>query len=65
MERTEKPVKVGDVLELKCEGIGKKGDGIFRVSRFVVMTPKTEIGTVYRLKITFVMDKFAVAEVFN
>ena len=30
------PVEEGDIIEAKCEGIGKKGDGIFKKDRFVI-----------------------------
>lgn len=61
----DKPVKVGDEIEITIENLGSKGDGVARVgnSKFVIMVPQTEIDKTYKIKITRVFPKQAFAEV--
>ena len=63
-ERTEQRlVKSGDVMELECISIGKKGDGIFKTEGFVIIAPDTEVGKTYKLKLTRVLPTIGFAEV--
>lgn len=57
------PVEEGDRLELKCEGIGSKGDGIFKYKGFVIIASNVIKGKTYTLEIKNVRDNVAFAEV--
>lgn len=59
MEINEAPVKRDDVVKLKIESIGRKGDGIGRYNGFVVLVPNTSQGNEYNIRITDVHRKFA------
>ena len=59
---SQKPVQVGDILDLECIGIGKKGDGVFKTEGFVIMAKGARIGGIYRLKITRICPKVGFAE---
>ena len=61
--RSFAPVKVGDEIEVKIEAVGEKGDGIAKVSGFVIFVPGTEVGKTYKIRITRVLQKVAFAEV--
>lgn len=57
------PVKVGDVVRsVKCEAIGQKGDGIFKVEGFVIICPGVDLKKNYDLRITKVLPRLAFAE---
>ena len=62
MKPDEKPVKIGDEMTLECLGHGNTGDGLFKKSGFIIFVPKTEKGRVYSVKITKVMQSFAIGE---
>ena len=57
------PVKEGDIVELKCESKGEKGDGIFKFEGFVIIVPETEMGSTYKIKINVVKFKVAFGEI--
>ena len=57
------PVVVGQELELVCESIGKKGDGIFRYEGFVIIVPGVEVSRVYQISIIKVLKSMAFGEV--
>ncbi len=56
------PVKEGDVLEVQIEGVGEKGDGIARVSGFVIFVPNTKAGKRVKIKMTRVLAKVGFGE---
>lgn len=56
------PVSEGQELEVEILSRGEKGDGIARVSGFVVFVPEAEAGTKARVKVRKVMKRFAVGE---
>lgn len=62
--KTTKPVEQDQILQVTIENLGKKGDGIARITndRFVIIIPKTEPNKQYVIKITRLFDKFAIAE---
>ena len=39
MNEYQKPVEVGDVIEVTIESTGAKGDGIAKVNNFVIIIP--------------------------
>lgn len=56
------PVKVGQELDVKIEGVGEKGDGIAKVSGFVLFVPGVRAGDDVRIKVTRVLNKVGFAE---
>ncbi len=58
-----KPVKVGEVREVRIEAIGNKGDGIAKVNGFVIFVPGTELNDKVKIKITKVFKKFGFGEI--
>jgi predicted RNA-binding protein with TRAM domain len=56
------PVKVGQELDVKIEGVGEKGDGIAKVSGFVLFVPGVRAGDEVRIKVTRVLNKVGFAE---
>ncbi|MBP1908498.1 TRAM domain-containing protein [Methanolobus bombayensis] len=57
------PVEAGENYDVTIEDIAREGDGIARVSGFVIFVPETEIGDEVNIKINKVMSKFAFGEV--
>jgi len=57
------PVEVGDVRTVKIEAIGSGGDGIARISGFVVFVPGTKVDDEVTVRVTKVLRKYAFAEV--
>jgi len=57
------PVKEGDIIDVKIESKGEKGDGIARISGFVIFVPGTKEGDEVKIKITKVLRKVGFAEV--
>ncbi len=58
-----KPVKVGEIREVRIEAIGNKGDGIAKVNGFVIFVPGTELNDKVKIKITKVFKKFGFGEI--
>jgi 23S rRNA (uridine2552-2'-O)-methyltransferase len=50
--RPPPPVKEGDELEVKIEGVGSQGDGIARVKGFVLFVPGAKLDETIRIKVT-------------
>ena len=57
----EKPVKVGDVLDVTIEAIAQKGDGIAKIQGFVVL-PGVSQGETVKIRITDVRGRHAIGE---
>ena len=54
------PIREGEVIEnLEIISIGKKGDGVGKISNFVVIVPNTQEGQTYKVKVTRVLDTVA------
>ncbi|MDK2947419.1 Predicted RNA-binding protein, contains TRAM domain [Methanolobus vulcani] len=62
-EESTAPVDAGETYEVTIEDIAREGDGIARVSGFVIFVPGTSVGDEVNIKITKVLRKFAFAEV--
>ena len=60
--RNSAPVREGDVLEVKIEAVGEKGDGIAKVNGFVLFVPKTKEGEVVKIRVTRVLKNVGFAE---
>jgi len=63
MNTYQKPVEVGDVIEVTIESTGAKGDGIAKVNNFVIIIPGAKEGDKVKIKISRVLKKMAFAEV--
>ena len=57
------PVKVGDILEVKIEAIGEKGDGVAKIKGFVLFVPNAKKDEVVKVKVTRVLRKVGFAEI--
>ena len=58
----EKPVKVGDEVEVTIEAVASKGDGIAKVNGFVIFIKGAKQGDKLKVKITEVKARYAVGE---
>lgn len=63
MNTYQKPVEVGDVIEVTIESTGAKGDGIAKVNNFVIIIPGAKEGDKVKIKISRVLKKMAFAEI--
>jgi len=59
----EKPVKVGEEHEVTVDAVGSRGDGIAKISNFVVFVPGGQANTKVKVRITSVRERFATAEI--
>ena len=57
------PVKVGDELDVKIEGVGEKGDGLAKKDGFVLFVPNTKQGDQVKVKVTRVLRNVGFAQV--
>lgn len=58
------PVNKGDILDLKIESLGTKGDGLAKVKGFAIFVKQpVTTGKTYECKITTVIAKCAFAEI--
>lgn len=50
----------GMVFKGKCESLGQKGDGVFRIGKkgFVIIVPKAVVGQEYTIEVVRLSDKF-------
>ncbi|WP_292470854.1 TRAM domain-containing protein [Methanolobus sp.] len=62
-EESTAPVETGETYEVTIEDIAREGDGIARVSGFVIFVPGTSVGDEVTIKVTKVLRKFAFGEV--
>jgi predicted RNA-binding protein with TRAM domain len=56
------PVKENEEVEVVIDDIGSKGDGIAKISGYLIFVPRSKIGERVRVRILSVREKFAVAE---
>jgi predicted RNA-binding protein with TRAM domain len=58
-----KPVEVGQELEVTIEGKGKSGDGVVKISGYVIFVKgETEVGQKYMVRISRIGRNFATGE---
>lgn len=57
------PIKVGDVVEVTIEAVGEKGDGLAKISGFVLFIPGVKQGEKHNVKVTRVLRSVGFAEV--
>ena len=63
MRSDSPPVSEGEEHNVTIDAVGEKGDGIARVSGFVLVVPNTRAGDTKRVRITKVLAKVGFAEV--
>lgn len=56
------PVEVGETYDVQIEDIGREGDGIARVSNFVVFVPGVQVGDNVTIRINKVARSVAFGE---
>jgi predicted RNA-binding protein with TRAM domain len=59
----EKPVKVGEELDVLVSEVSRRGDGVARIQGFVIFIPNTKQGTQAKIRIKEIRPNFATAEV--
>lgn len=63
LEMRNAPVNVGDEVDVKIEAVGEKGDGIAKVSGFVLFVPNTKEGQEVKIRVIKVLRNVGFAEV--
>ena len=58
----EKPVKLGEELDVTISELSKRGDGVARIQGYVIFVPKCQQGQQVRIKITTIRPNYAVGE---
>lgn len=58
----EKPVKVGEEIEVTVSEVSRRGDGVARVEGFVIFIPTAKQGTQAKIRIKEIRPNFATAE---
>ncbi|MEM4704355.1 MAG: TRAM domain-containing protein [Candidatus Bathyarchaeia archaeon] len=56
------PVKENQELEVLIDDIGSRGDGIAKISGYLIFVPNSKVGDRVKVRIISVGGKFAVAE---
>lgn len=59
----EKPVKVGDEMDVTISEVSRRGDGVTRVQGFVIFIPTGKQGQQARIRVTTIKPNFAIAEI--
>jgi len=57
------PIKEGETYDVEIEGIGEKGDGIARISNYVIIVPNVQKGDKVKVKVNAVRGKVSFGEV--
>ena len=58
----EKPVKVGEELDVLVSELSRRGDGVARIQGFVIFIPNAKQGTQVKIRIKEIRPSFATAE---
>ncbi len=59
----EKPVKVGEEIDVTVSELSRRGEGVARVEGFVIFIPNTKQGQQAKIRIKEIKPNFATAEV--
>ncbi len=59
----EKPVKVGQELDVEITEMSRRGDGVARIQGFVVFVPRATHGQKVKIRVVSMRPNFAVAEI--
>jgi predicted RNA-binding protein with TRAM domain len=57
------PIEVGKTYNVKIEEVGREGDGITRIERFVVFVPNTKKGDSVKIQVNKVSRRVGFADV--
>jgi predicted RNA-binding protein with TRAM domain len=58
----EKPVKVGEEIDVTVSEISRRGDGVARIQGFVIFIPTAKQGMQAKIRIKEIRPNFATAE---
>ncbi len=58
----EKPVKVGEEIDVTVSEVSRRGDGVARVQGFVIFIPNAKQGMQVKIRIKEIRPNFATAE---
>ena len=58
----EKPVKVGEEIDVLVSEVSRRGDGVARIEGFVIFIPNAKQGTQAKIRIKEIRPSFATAE---
>ena len=58
----EKPVKVGEEVDVTVSEVSRRGDGVARIQGFVIFIPTAKQGTQAKIRIKEIRPNFATAE---
>lgn len=58
----EKPVKVGEELDVTVSEVSRRGEGVARIQGFVIFIPNTKQGMQAKIRIKEIRPNFATAE---
>jgi predicted RNA-binding protein with TRAM domain len=58
----EKPVKVGEEIDVTVSEVSRRGDGVARVQGFVIFIPSAKQGMQVKIRIKEIRPNFATAE---
>jgi predicted RNA-binding protein with TRAM domain len=58
----EKPVKVGEEIDVTISEVSRRGDGVARIQGFVIFIPNTKQGMQAKIRIKEIRPNFATAE---
>lgn len=58
----EKPVKVGEEIDVTVSEVSRRGDGVARIQGFVIFIPTAKQGTQAKIRIKEIRPNFATAE---
>jgi predicted RNA-binding protein with TRAM domain len=58
----EKPVKVGEEIDVTVSEISRRGDGVARIQGFVIFIPTAKQGSQAKIRIKEIRPNFATAE---
>jgi predicted RNA-binding protein with TRAM domain len=58
----EKPVKVGEEIDVTVTELSRRGDGVARIQGFVIFIPNTKQGMQAKIRIKEIRPNFATAE---
>jgi predicted RNA-binding protein with TRAM domain len=59
----EKPVKVGEEIDVTVSEVSRRGDGVARVQGFVIFIPTAKQGMQAKIRIKEIRPNFATAEI--
>ncbi len=59
----EKPVKVGEEIDVTISEVSRRGDGLTRVQGYVIFVPNAKQGDSVKIRITQIRPNYAIGQV--